>query len=155
MTMLQRFRPKSFDLPTFWRDPFPDMERFFDDDVFAPMFSRRGFDRDGWMPAMDLTEEDNAFLATVELPGLTKKDIEVSVENNVVTVRGERKWEKEEEKKGDRFHRIERAYGKFERSFTLPSTVKADSVKAKFKDGVLELALPKAEESKARHVDIQ
>lgn len=154
---LQRFRRNLPELPTMWREPFREMERFFsDDDFFAPFTSLgRAFDPDRWMPAMDVREEDNAYTVTVELPGLTKKDIEVAVEDNVLTVRGERKLESEEgdEKKG-RFHRVERAYGEFARSFTLPKTVSSEKVKAEFKDGVLHLTLPKAKESLARQIEI-
>lgn len=152
--MLQRRTPRA--LPTLFADPFRTMERFFDDDFFSPLLSGdRFFDRDRWLPAMDVEEKDEAFLATVELPGLSKDDVEVTVEDNVLTVSGERKWESEEgDETKNRFRRVERAYGKFSRSLTLPNTVKADDVKADFKDGVLHLTLPKAEESKAVRVDI-
>lgn len=158
--MLERIRRRSSNLPAVWSEPFRDMERFFNDDFFAPFslmdrWTARPFGDERWMPAMDVREDDDAYNVAVELPGLSKKDVEVTVENNVLTVSGERRWEKEEgdEKKG-RFHRVERAYGTFTRSFTLPRTVKADTVKAEFKDGVLNLTLPKAEEAKPQQIDI-
>ena len=155
--MLQRIQRN--DLPTFWANPFREMERFFADDFFSPLFSNgtARFHRESWLPAMDVKEDEEAYLATFDLPGLSKDDVEITVDDNVLTVSGERKWESEDdeadESKG-RYHRVERSYGKFTRSFTLPRTVRATDVKAEFKDGVLHLTLPKSEEAKARRIDI-
>ena len=106
-----------------------------------------------WSPLVDIRETDAALQFHVELPGMSKDDVEITVENNVLTVSGERKFEKET--KEQTFHRIERAYGAFSRSFTLPTTVQTDKVEARFESGVLEIALPKAEESKPRKIDIR
>jgi len=158
--MLERFRRRSSNPPAVWSEPFREMERFINDDFLAPFsltdrWMGRPFGTERWMPAMDVREDDDAYRVAVELPGLTKKDIEVTVEDNVLTVSGERRWEHEEgdDKKG-RFHRVERTYGSFTRSFTLPRTVKPGDVNAAFKDGVLNLTIPKAEEAKPQLIDI-
>lgn len=103
-----------------------------------------------WAPATDIKETEDAIFAYVELPGMRKKDIDVSVENNVLTVSGERGFD---ESKAS-FHRVERFYGKFSRSFRLPRNVDAGKVKAHFADGLLTLELPKSEESKPRQIAI-
>jgi HSP20 family protein len=105
-----------------------------------------------WSPLVDIRENDATLQFHVELPGMTKDNVEITVENNVLTVSGERKFEKET--KEQTFHRVERAYGGFSRSFTLPTTVQTDKVAARFDNGVLEITLPKAEESKPRKIDI-
>lgn len=109
-------------------------------------------ERGTWMPAVDIRETENAIELDAELPGLTKKDIELSVENNVLTLSGERRFENEENR--DSYHRVERGYGKFTRSFTLQGTVDREKVQAKFKDGVLTIHLPKTEMAKARRIEI-
>lgn len=106
-----------------------------------------------WSPLVDIRETDGALQFHVELPGMNKDDVEITVENNVLTVSGERRFEKET--KEQTFHRVERAYGAFSRSFTLPTTVQTDKVEAKFENGVLEIGLPKAEESKPRKISIR
>ena len=140
--------------PALWRDPFRRMERFFDDDFFAPFraLERSGFDEDVWMPAIDIRESDDEIVVSADLPGLTKDDIEVTVEDNRLTVSGERKWD--EKTRQDRYHRIERAYGRFSRTLTLPSAVNAEEVGATFKDGILTIAVPKAEEAKLKRIDV-
>ncbi len=87
-----------------------------------------------------------------ELPGMTRDDFELSFENNTLTLKGERKFEKKDE--SDNYHRVERAYGSFTRSFTLPNTVTVDGVTAEFNNGILHVALPKREETKARKIEI-
>jgi len=104
-------------------------------------------------PAVDIQETDNEFILKADLPDVKKDDVKVALENGVLTVEGERKKEKEE--KGKRFHRIERAYGKFVRHFTLPTEVDAANVKAEFKDGVLNVQLPKAAIAKPRAIDVK
>jgi HSP20 family protein len=106
-----------------------------------------------WMPAVDIRETGDALTLFAELPGLSREDVHITLENNVLTISGERKFEKDA--KGDDYHRIERAYGAFARSFTLPQNVKADKVEASFMDGVLAVTLPKAEEAKPRKVEIK
>lgn len=108
-----------------------------------------------WLPAVDLEEKENEFLLTAELPGMSEKDVKVDVEGNTLTLRGEKQTEREEknEKEG-RWHLVERAWGSFERSFTLPSTVDSQKIEAEFKNGLLTVHLPKRATSTARRVPI-
>lgn len=105
-----------------------------------------------WLPAVDVRETDSAYVFTAELPGMSKDDVRITLENKVLTIAGERKFDSEE-KKND-YHRIERSYGAFSRSFSLPGEVDQDSVKAKFKDGLLSVEIAKAEEVKPRRIEI-
>jgi HSP20 family protein len=107
----------------------------------------------GWVPAVDIRETGDTLSLLVELPGLKREDVEITLENHVLTIRGERKFEKDV--KEEDYHRIERAYGAFMRSFTLPRNVEIDRVKAGFEDGVLRIDLPKAEAAKPRRIDIK
>jgi len=107
----------------------------------------------GWLPAVDVRETDDGLTLFVELPGIKSEDVDITVEDRTLTVRGERKFEQDVER--ENYHRIERAYGTFTRTFTLPANVRADEVKASFADGVLTIDLPKAEESKPRKVAIK
>lgn len=106
-----------------------------------------------WGPAVDVEENDDRFQITAELPGIKMDEVKISVENNVLTVKGEKKHEVTENK--GNYHRVERCYGRFQRSFSLPSTVNADKVKAEMDNGVLTVTLPKAEEAKAREIPIK
>ena len=106
-----------------------------------------------WSPAVDIHESADALTITAELAGLAPEEVEITVEDQVLTLAGERKFERET--KGGTLHRVERSYGAFSRSFTLPATVAADKVEAKFDQGVLTVTLPKAEASKPRKVRIQ
>ncbi|MBE7497156.1 MAG: Hsp20/alpha crystallin family protein [Verrucomicrobiaceae bacterium] len=105
-----------------------------------------------WSPAVDISEDDKEFLVKAELPELKKEEIKVSVENGELSITGERKFEKEEKEK--KYHRIERSYGSFMRSFTLPDNVSADKVSAEFKDGLLLVHLPKTEVVKPKSVQV-
>jgi len=105
-----------------------------------------------WAPAVDVKESDEALTVFVELPGVEKKDIDISLEDNVLTVTGQRTLSRDEKKES--YHRIERTYGKFSRSFRLPANVQGDKVAAQFKDGVLSVEIPKAEEAKPRQIEI-
>lgn len=106
-----------------------------------------------WLPAVDLVEKDNEFVAKVELPGVNKDDVKITLQENILTIRGEKKEEKET--KESSYHRLERSYGSFQRSFTLPTTVKADKVEAQYKDGILTINLPKAEEAKRKQIEVK
>jgi HSP20 family protein len=109
--------------------------------------------RADWVPAVDVFEtEQHELVVKAELPGIKREDIDLKVENNVLTIRGERK--RDAEIKQDAYQRVERTYGAFARSFTLPSTVNPEAVKAEFKDGVLTIVLPAREEAKPRQVQI-
>ena len=106
-----------------------------------------------WMPTVDISETESEYLIKAELPEVRKEDVKVMVENGVLTLQGERRQEKEE--KGRRFHRVERSYGSFVRSFTLPESVDEGGVKAEYKDGVLALHLPKSEKVKPKAIDVK
>jgi len=106
-----------------------------------------------WMPAVDIRESDDALTLFVEIPGLSKDDVSITLEKNVLTISGERKFEKDVEKES--YHRIERAYGSFSRSFSLPANVQTAKVDASFVDGVLTVTLPKSEEAKPRQIEIK
>lgn len=105
-----------------------------------------------WYPKVDIFENSDNLVLEAELPGMKSDDFDLSFENNVLTLKGERKFEKKDE--GDNYHRVERAYGSFTRSFTLPPTVTADGAKAEFENGVLRISLPRREETKARKIEI-
>ncbi len=137
----------------FSRDPFFSLfDRFFGDQDLATEGGELSPANRNWLPPVDIYENENAFVATADLPGLEKNDIEVSLEDNVLTVSGERNYAKNGEEGS--FRRIERAYGTFRRSFTLPTGVDAAKVEARFENGVLTLTLPKAETAKTRKIAV-
>jgi HSP20 family protein len=105
-----------------------------------------------WVPPVDIQETDDAYRIQAELPGLTKDDVQITLENNVLRLSGERKFEKDVTK--ENYHRVERTYGTFSRSFALPSQVSSDKVEAKFENGVLSITVPKAELAKPRRISI-
>jgi HSP20 family protein len=105
-----------------------------------------------WTPLADITEDDKEYIIKAELPEMKKEDVKVTVENAVLTVSGERKFEKEEKKK--KYHRVERGYGTFVRSFTLPDDADATKVKAEFKNGLLTVHLPKSEKAKPKQIEV-
>jgi HSP20 family protein len=106
-----------------------------------------------WVPPVDIKETENELVLKADIPDVDLKDIDVRMENGTVTIRGERKFEKSEDKGG--WHRVERSYGTFERVFTLPETVNPEAVKADYKNGTLTLTLPKKEIAKPRQVKIE
>jgi HSP20 family protein len=106
-----------------------------------------------WAPTADVVETKDAIIVKAELPGLEEKDIAVEIENNVLTLRGERKLEKETEEKG--YRRIERSYGSFSRSFTLPANVDPAKIAAFFNNGLLEVSIPKKEAAKPRAINVE
>lgn len=113
----------------------------------------REFGPSAWMPAVDLVEKGDAFIANVELPGVSKDDVKITLQENILTIRGEKREEKET--KDSNYHRLERNYGSFQRSFSLPSMVKADAVEAAYNDGILTITLPKAEEAKRKQIEVK
>jgi HSP20 family protein len=140
-------------------DPFRELASMQDriNRIFGEAY-RRGDDdltmRTDWVPAVDIFENDqHEIVIKAEMPGLKKEDIDVSVENATLTLRGHR--ERETTVKEEQYHRIERAYGMFSRSFSLPQTIDASKVQAEYKDGILTLTLPKREEAKPRQVQVQ
>jgi HSP20 family protein len=104
-------------------------------------------------PAVDLSEDEKSYVVTAELPGVGKDDVTVELNEDVLTIRGEKKSEREEKK--DRSHWVERSYGSFVRSFTLPPTAQPEEMKASFKDGVLRIEIPKKEAAKPRQISIK
>jgi HSP20 family protein len=127
-----------------------EMDRLFDDVFGRAPAARNGFD---FAPAVDVEESDDAIVLRADLPGVSEKDVKVSLLGDTLTLRGERNLEKQRDEKGT--YRIERFSGSFERTFTLGVPVRADQVKATYKDGVLEIRLPKAEEARTREIQVQ
>ena len=126
-----------------------EMNRLFDE-FFG---DRRSELAEGsWMPAVDVSETESEIVVRAELPGMTQDDIELNLQENVLTLKGEKKQEHQEEK--ENFHRVERNYGSFTRSFTLPCDANLDAVTATFKDGVLVITLPKSEVAKPKKIEI-
>jgi HSP20 family protein len=124
-------------LGDFWRSDFP---------IF---FSDREMN---WTPRIDVKESEDAYILHADLPGLKQDDVKITLHDHVLTVSGERKHEAE--KKDEKYHFMERTYGSFQRSFTLPSSISGDKIKAEYKDGVLNITLPKTEDSKPREIAI-
>ncbi len=106
-----------------------------------------------WYPSVDITEGKDHFVVKAELPGVSKNDVKITLQENVLTIAGEKK--QESESKDHNRHRIERNYGSFTRAFRLPSLVKPDKIDANYKDGVLTITLPKAEEAKTKEIEIK
>lgn len=138
-------------------DPYRDIASFQDrvNRMFGDM-TRYGTDDatlGAWAPAVDIFEKEDTLVLRAELPGMKEKDIDIHVENGVLTLRGERK--REEDVKGENFHRTERFYGTFARTFAMPTTVDVSKIRASYKDGVLEVVLPKAETAMPKRIDIK
>jgi HSP20 family protein len=139
-------------------EPFRDLlstQREFDRlfrEAFSPWFGETELSTRSWAPPVDIYETDNDIVLKAELPGVDPKDVEVRVEDNTLYLKGERKHEKEV--KEQNYHRVERSYGSFARSFSLPNSINADKVKAEYKDGLLTLTMPKREEAKPKTIKI-
>ena len=129
-----------------------EIDRLFDDFFTGSPFGRLS-DGKGWMPAIDVSETEKYIVVHAELPGMNAKDIDISLIGRVLTIKGERKQEKEEKDKS--YHRVERRYGFFSRSLELPADVDSKKAKSKFKDGVLELNLPKSKEQSVRKIEVK
>lgn len=106
-----------------------------------------------WAPPVDIVEDDKEFVVKADLPEVKKDDVHVTVENGVLTIYGQRKFEKEEKNK--RYHRLERSYGSFTRSFSLPEGADASKVRAEFKDGLLQVHMPKSETARPKQIDVK
>ena len=128
-----------------------EMNRLFNTFFDTPTHSNGSTYR-RWVPAMDLVESDGEYVLRADLPGLSEGDVKIEVEDRVLTISGERKSETEDRKEG--YYRIERSYGSFARSLTLPEGVDSDAVKANFENGVLEVRIPKPEARKPKKVEI-
>ena len=132
-------------------EPFPALRSF--QDTMNRLFVEPNGGGRPWVPAVDIQETEQALVVKADVPGLKFEDIDVRLENGTLTIRGERKFEESKQEGG--WHRLERAYGKFERSFTLPDTVDAEHVSADYKAGTLTINLPKKEIAKPRQVKVQ
>lgn len=139
-------------------DPFRELAQMQDriNRIFSDSY--RGSDdmlnRGDWLPPVDIYQNgEHEIVLKAELPGVKREDIELKVENNTLTLRGERK--REQEVQQENYHRVERFYGSFSRSFSLPSTVNTEAVSAEFKDGVLTVKLPAREEAKPRQIQVK
>ena len=129
-----------------------EMNRLFDGFFGTGSTTRNGASLRRWIPSMDLVESGDELVLRADLPGMTEDDVAIEIKDNVLTISGERRSENEE--KGESFYRAERAFGRFSRSLTLPEGVSPDAVKANFKNGVLEVRVPKPEERKPHRVAI-
>jgi HSP20 family protein len=145
MSMLTRFeRWDPFEELTALRNRMDRIIARADDDV--------GIQPGRWAPTTDVVESDDAILLKAELPGVDRKDISIDIENNLLTLQGEREYKGEKEEKG--FKRIERSYGRFVRAFTIPSNVDTENIKATYADGLLEVTMPKTAEKRSKKIDI-
>jgi HSP20 family protein len=147
-------------LDPFRTNTFRELEEI--SDRFNRFFDRLPAGRDNgreamtvtdWMPTVDIAEDEKEYLIKAEIPEVDKKDVKVTVQDGVLTIQGDRKKEKEE--KGKRFHRVERFYGTFMRSFALPENAAEDNIRAEFKDGMLLVHLPKMEKPKPKQVEVK
>lgn len=155
MTALTRWEP----FKTLW-DPFKeleDMEKRLSTVLGRPFLRREGEKEPitvaQWSPLVDITEDEKEYLIKVELPEIKKEEVKISVQDDVLSISGERKYEREE--KGKKYHRVERAYGSFLRSFTLPEDAEGAKVNAEYKDGVLKVNLPKSEKAKPKAIEVK
>ncbi|MGH9363545.1 MAG: Hsp20/alpha crystallin family protein [Thermoanaerobaculia bacterium] len=133
--------------PSLTREPFYRLfESLFNQDQGEDLGTRT------WAPPVDVAETDEAFIVKAELPGMNREDLDITLENNVLRISGERKFERDEKK--ENYHRIERSYGAFSRAFALPSQVDSERVEASFKDGVLTVTVPKAAQARPRKIAV-
>ncbi len=155
MSAITRWEP----FKTRW-DPFKELEEM--EKRLATFFGRVPVRADSdkeamtvaeWSPLVDITEDDKEYLIKAELPEVKKEDVKLTIEDNVLSISGERKYEKEE--KGRKYHRMERAYGSFMRSFTLPDDADGSKVSAEYKDGVLKVHVPKSEKAKPKAIEVK
>jgi HSP20 family protein len=144
---LMRWRP-THDL-TSMRE---EMNRLFDNFFSGLPERRRGLLESEWAPSIDVAETDEDIVVTAELPGVKQEEVDITIADDVLTLKGEKKEEKEVKEKN--YHRIERSYGSFQRSISLPTGTKADEAKASYKDGILCITIPKAEEAKPKQIKI-
>ena len=129
------------------------MNRLFEETLPATHKEDEELNLGAFYPAVDIHEGDKEITLKADLPGIKKEDVHLDIDDGVITLKGERKFEKED--KQDNYHRIERSYGSFHRSFTLPSTVDRDKIKAKYSSGILEITLPKTEEAKPKSIPVE
>ena len=128
------------------------INHLFSDSFFQPSRSDDDMSLGAWHPVVDMYDEDDRIVIKAELPGLDKKDIAVDVKDRVLTISGERNYDNEV--KEEKYYRRERAYGKFQRAFSLPADVDSDKIKADFKDGLLKVEVPKPEKQKPKEITV-
>jgi len=133
-------------------DDFPSGLRLFQDTINRVLSDQAAATRP-WAPSVDILETENDLVLKADVPGVEQKDIDIQIENGTLTLKGERKFERDEQKKG--YHRLERSYGSFVRYFTLPDTVDPEKVRAEYNNGVLTVTLPKKEIAKPRSIKVQ
>jgi HSP20 family protein len=138
-------------------DPYRELTSFadrFNRTFGAPVSRERDEEMSlgAWMPPVDISEDQDKIRLTTELPGVREDQVTIQMEGGVLTIRGERKFE--DEKQGRNFHRVERSYGQFVRSFTLPNDVDREKIRATFSDGILEIEIPKREDARPRQIKI-
>ena len=139
-----------------WQNPARGLFNFNDvDNVFDDFFNRNLFQPSDTQisPRINVEENDNEWLISAELPGVAKEDVKVNFQDNVLTISGEKKFEKEDKNKN--YHRVERSYGKFSRSLNINSSILAEKIDAGYKDGILTISMPKAEEAKPKLIDVK
>lgn len=142
-------------------DPVRYMEQFHNDvnrllgTALWPEGDGSNIVTSGWTPAVDVKEEKNSFVVTADVPGVDPKDIEITMENGALTIRGEHKYGSEDKDEESGYRRIERSYGTFYRRLALPDIADADNISAKGKNGVLEIVIPKSEKAKPRRIEIK
>lgn len=141
-------------------DPFRELEdvstrlnRIFGRHLTRPEESSDMLTEADWAPSVDISETDNAYIVKGEIPGVQKEDVKVTIQNGMLSIQGERKQQREE--KGRKFHRVECCYGSFVRSFRVPDDTDEDEVRAEFKDGMINITLPKSERTKAKSIEVK
>jgi HSP20 family protein len=135
-----------------WNEGFDHLRRRMDR-LLEDFVHGDGNERERWMPSVDVMEDKESFLLRADVPGLSKENIKITLQDNVLTISGEKKQERDQKERS--YHLTERTYGQFSRTFTLPSKVEQNNITAEFKDGVLEIHLPKSPEAKAKEIQVQ
>lgn len=152
-SMIRKQDPSGLASPMAWRDPTRMMRELLRWDPFQELGALPAWEGSGFVPGFDVKETPEALILQADLPGLTEKDVNISLTGNRLTVTGERRAEQKRE--GESYYTLERSFGAFTRSFTLPEEVNIDKVQAELKDGVLTLTLPKRPEAKPRQIPLK
>jgi len=148
MTRMLQLLPRRRSFPSLIPE-FDLFDRFFNDLPLPSLFSEEKV----LSPAFDISETEKEYVITGEIPGIDVKDLDVTLLDGILTIKGEKKQEKEE--KDENYHQVERHYGSFQRSFRIPEKVKADKLEATYEDGILKLTIPKAEVSEAKKIEVK
>lgn len=160
MSLIKRSPTQELSL---WNRDFPsfrgiqslqnDMNRIFEDFFRRDNPVSDSFFSNEWNPAVDIVENNDKYILKAELPGINKDDVKITLENNLLTIRGEKK--NEFDRKEGNYHRVERSYGSFERYFTIPGSIKSNDIDAQYANGILTLTIPKAEEAKTKMIEVK